>query len=741
MLAASEIPSHYGRRQESSLSRLLSGKVDAPLEEQLESLKSNVFLTIISYYKDFVNSYQYRFDMRDEIAALAEQIEASPKGTTAVASRERELNLKTISLLEAITKLHVELQGFDQLVESGEMTTAADSVMEMGSLIERLVSLKDDADCPPEVLNALKKEVTSKRAHLQQRLEELFSVAYVFISHDDYSELKITSRLLATIARTYFDSPINHEDVKLAMAKMNSLEGAMRRLSRRITATLAMPIMRDPSLELTLNRTKIASTIRYGPPSGVAKTEARQTEEYLPMVFDKLLKLAQFLKETVFSGSSSSGACDPIQTFADSWSPELASKVLSECLMPSIPEDPDALSKYHELVIEIRGFDENMKKLGMFQKDQNDLLDFTVRVNQHYAQKRRADLLMLVRDILQSDDQNTVEVPGELERGDIFTVTSETKAGKEMDETKAAAKLGGKDGLELAEARFKLPTCHVSKQAQALVELAHQTLESVATADDSSKIEAFYCARDIFDCYRAVIPVHHADSLENIPGRTMLFYNDCEYICFHLLAMGYKYSTLLPYPLKQMGTFLDMVPSYRKLGEGHFRNQLRKQRDELLARLAEAGGFGSLSDDMRCEQVEKAIKAALYHLNGLVKAWKPIMPLEMYLKSMGILVDVIISAILSDVAERSSWTNQEGHQLRYLMSLIDKTEAHFHSVSGVGKNKEIERAPIPKYSNLWEVYRDITDMLEAASPEAVLERVRNTLETVSGKDNNRGGLG
>lgn len=72
------------------------------------------------------------------------------------------------------------------------------------------------------------------------------------------------------------------------------------------------------------------------------------------------------------------------------------------------------------------------------------------------------------------------------------------------------------------------------------------------------------------------------------------------------------------------------------------------------------------------------------------------MPVELYLKSVGILVDVIIRAVLIAMSELPGWTKQEGHQLRYLLSLIEKVEVHFQRISGVGKNKSIEKVSAAK---------------------------------------------
>ncbi|TPX54936.1 hypothetical protein PhCBS80983_g05687 [Powellomyces hirtus] len=736
MLASAD--SHAANATRRRLSILPGGLYGAEPKElpsvdtQLEHLKSQVFLVILSHY----STYQHRIDVRDDIATVAERIETEPSQTKGLAGEIKQKR-STISLLTVLTKVHAELQGLDQLVDTGELESAAESLVKMTESVGLLWDLSRQTDCPIDVIKAIKKEVMTKGAFLQQKLEELFASAFVFTCHGDVTELKVHPRLLATIEKTFFDSPIKPNDVLNAMAIQGSLASALTRFAKRLLSNFVIPIIQQRSnATVTAMRTKMSSSVMLGAVVKELNPPSASSSSQLSHVFDNLRTLAQFLKEDIFGSPSSSSThhdrrSGPFHLFAEVWSPLLIHEVVASCLAPSIPDGKDGA--HADFVASIENFDRTMKDAGYFDEDQSELTDFVSKIHRHSAEKRRAELLTLVRDILQSEDQNTVQVPGPLERGDIFATSSEVKAVKGENPAATTGKGSeGKDGLEIADATFKLGPCHVSTQAQTLVELAHQTLDEVEETDTSGKIDAFYCARDIFDSYRAVMPVHHGDALENIPARTMLFYNDCEYISFHLLLLGYRYSKNQPYPLNEMGTFLDMVPSFRKMGEGYFRNQMRKQRDKLLAMIAEAEGFHNLVDDVRCEAVEKAIKSTLYHLNGLAKAWRPILPTELYLKSIGMLLDVILQAVLKNMATLGGWTKEEGHQLRYLISLIDKSEAHFHRVTGVGKDKTIEKAPIPKYVTLWEAHKDLVDMLDTASADTIQQRIQGALEHIGG---------
>ena len=96
----------------------------------------------------------------------------------------------------------------------------------------------------------------------------------------------------------------------------------------------------------------------------------------------------------------------------------------------------------------------------------------------------------------------------------------------------------------------------------------------IRTYRDEAAMELHYTARDIFDIWRAVIPQHNEEQLENEPFQAAVFHNDCTYITYHLLALGYHHRLWLPTPVKETCSFLDMVPLFRSLGQQCFRKQL-----------------------------------------------------------------------------------------------------------------------------------------------------------------------
>ncbi|KAJ3040929.1 Centromere/kinetochore protein zw10 [Rhizophlyctis rosea] len=529
------------------------------------------------------------------------------------------------------------------------------------------------------------------------------------------------------------------------MATLKILPDAVDRFVCSILTQFVKPIIGNSAQELSWSRTKFNAVIKLGLPTGGVKgmggpiaggVTVGQTanKQDLTDLFDKLLSIARFLQENVLP-TAVDGAPPYTELFAKTWCNSLLDEIITNVLKPSIPEDKSGFESYSEDLQNFLRFEREVKEIGLIPPNREDISDFVSSVHLHFAEKKRAELLITVRDILQSEDQNTAEVTDATERGGLSALKGGKGSGGKGGKDAAGGGKGGKGTSDDSEAPLKLPTMHVSVQAQTIVEMVYQTLNDLESADEASKIELFYCARDIFDAFRAIVPVHHADSLENIPARTMLFYNDCEYICYHLLTLGWQYGSLLPAPLDGCATFLDMVVGFRGVGEGLFRGMMRKQRDELLARVKLAAGFKNLVDDARSETVERALKQTLYHLGGLAKVWKPIMPTDLYLGTIGTLVDTVVRAVLAEVAALQGVSTEggEAHQLRYLLALVGKCEAHFVKISGVGKKKVVEKAPVYKYVKSWEIYQQAVGVLEK-QPKDVCAVVSKGLEGLHGKE-------
>lgn len=132
----------------------------------------------------------------------------------------------------------------------------------------------------------------------------------------------------------------------------------------------------------------------------------------------------------------------------------------------------------------------------------------------------------------------------------------------------------------------------------------------------------FYGIRDVFDLFRAIVPLKHADMFSQVPQLCAVFHNDCFYIAHHLLTLGHQFRGKLPEAMRPAATFVDMVPAFQELGEATFLKMQRLQQLQLNKTLSEAHGFGGTDDDDHFEEVQRIIQQVQHQLTRLASVWK-----------------------------------------------------------------------------------------------------------------------
>jgi hypothetical protein len=313
-----------------------------------------------------------------------------------------------------------------------------------------------------------------------------------------------------------------------------------------------------------------------------------------------------------------------------------------------------------------------------------------------FAKKRRSTLLCAARDIITSEDWNTVEIQDSTEQGGISLLLGSNKLGT----GKGSGKGGGKEGLDSGVDDLKLPRFLISVQAQTIVETIYQIVGEATGAEPDVATELFFLVKDLIDLYRSLFPVYHAQSLSVFPGRAAVFWNDTQYFCHHCgtLAQVLKRESSDAAQFLVFGTGLDVVPEFRRVGQQWFRFMMRRfvtiafnlsQRDILTESVAKMCGLSGISDDKRLEVAEGGIRDAVYQYLSLSRVLKSTLPLVTYFEVMGTLLDTLIEAIFQNVQELGKEvTDDDLFQLYYLLGTMDKVREAFEIVKA---GKVVER--------------------------------------------------
>ena len=129
----------------------------------------------------------------------------------------------------------------------------------------------------------------------------------------------------------------------------------------------------------------------------------------------------------------------------------------------------------------------------------------------------------------------------------------------------------------------------------------------------------------------------YANTLQKVPALCAIFHNDCQYLAYHCVTLGYRFKQGLQPPLQQWGTFVDMVPAFRQLADKHLEMMLKAQRDEIGASLdaAALAGLAKLDCEVSRSAAEKALLKVKHQLEHLQRIWSGVLPEGLYWRVLG----------------------------------------------------------------------------------------------------------
>ena len=169
-------------------------------------------------------------------------------------------------------------------------------------------------------------------------------------------------------------------------------------------------------------------------------------------------------------------------------------------------------------------------------------------------------------------------------------------------------------------------------------------------------------ARGLLDLYRAIVPSVYGGEIETVPRTAAVLHNDCVFFAHECLTLGLEYkerfsadTTCANVPrLRQLCTFVDLVPPFRELAArtmGEMINRQRFQLEEVVG-----SRISILCDALRSNEpvvewtdAETGIAAGAYHLRHLSQTWRPILSRDIYGRTMGNLVDALYSMYLDQI--------------------------------------------------------------------------------------------
>uniref|UniRef100_A0A8C9FCH9 Centromere/kinetochore protein zw10 homolog n=1 Tax=Pavo cristatus TaxID=9049 RepID=A0A8C9FCH9_PAVCR len=224
---------------------------------------------------------------------------------------------------------------------------------------------------------------------------------------------------------------------------------------------------------------------------------------------------------------------------------------------------------------------------------------------------------------------------------------------------------------KLSQYTFSLPTCRISASVEKLMELAYQTLLETTASTDQCCIQLFYSVRNIFQ----------------------LFY-DVLLNCFSLLV----------FPPEGMECFLA---------------QMRVQKGEILERLSSARNFSNMDDEENYSAANKAIRQVLHQLKRLGKVWQDVLPVNVYCKAMGTLLNTALSEMVTRIAALEDISAEDADRLYSLCRImVEEGPQVFTPLPEEDKNKKYQEE-VPVHVQKWMTFKELMIILQANLQEIV----------------------
>ncbi|EMP35129.1 Centromere/kinetochore protein zw10 like protein [Chelonia mydas] len=402
---------------------------------------------------------------------------------------------------------------------------------------------------------------------------------------------------------------------------------------------------------------------------------------------------------------------------------EVSGCLIQECLVYSIPANSSKLEQYVEVINSTEEFEKSLKNMGFLKGESTDLLKYARNVNSHFANKKCQDVIVAARKLMTSEIHNTVKITPD--SSVAIPKLPDPGAGDNLKTQKASKMLHNKlinleNETKLSQHTFSLPTCHISVSVEKLMELAYQTLLEATTSTDQCCIQLFYSVRNIFHLFYDVVPIYHKENLQKLPQLAAIHHNNCMYIAHHLLTLGHQFRYRLTNILYDgAATFVDLVPGFRRLGMECFLAQMRVQKGELLERLSSARNFSNMDNEENYSAANKAARQVLHQLKRLGKVWQDVLPVNIYCKAMGTLLNTALSEIINRITALEDISAEDADRLHSLCRImLEEGPLVFTPLLEENKNKKYQEE-VPVYVQKWMMFKELMIILQANLQEIV----------------------
>ncbi|KAJ3341856.1 YEATS domain-containing protein 2 [Gonapodya sp. JEL0774] len=654
------LPKHTRRppKRKSLLPASIAKIQSSDLEQPLQKAREAVLRSIVSEYEDFLSIYIPTSSIDEDLQEIAEKLDQcdhSDKRTIVFANR--------LDTLRMLYKAHTLLLSSTTLLDEADIRGAAALVDELNNLVEDVGErdMAEDEKGAFDLLKSSRLPIVTKLRHTLRSL--LLSAIRLHLPTPASAQLTVRPRVLSTHAKTYYEDTVDLIDAwEAAEMAGGVVEGVGRVVVETVDREMFSRVMEGCKVVDGGGRMIVWVKV---------EKEKGQIGGGVATSLVQLTTLLQFLS-THIPDTSTARTLVLAPLWRALWA--RAARAVEEHTPPARNE----MVGYIERVGEpIRLLEKAARDCGLLQTGSEPARELLLSLHTVRVQKRRQEILALAREVLAGDPDAGVRVTEGTERGGLASLGDKHSAvgGSSKGGKHGSGKSAGTGGLESSLAAFRLPSMQVTAAAQAVVEMAYATLDEAKNLAGGDK---------------------GADDA-----------NDCIYVNYHLTTMRWQGLQEIDGVLGEVGTFADMVPLFRAVGERVWGEEMALQREKLLGYLEPLRNIFvdsvpvGINDWL--EAVEGSIRAAAHHLDAITRVWKHILTSFNYLKAVGALLDSLVNELEQLVLTTSrlaAMTPAQKYQLRQALGVVSNRAGGWfeileEGVGGVGAGSTMRKLQGP----------------------------------------------
>ncbi|NXN09957.1 ZW10 protein, partial [Indicator maculatus] len=692
-------------------------------------------------YSEFLPSMQSAEELVSQVEGLTSSIDLLKAGIENEVQRDLSIAVAEFTELKQqlerdtlVLSVLKKLQEFDTAIKEYNTALLEKKYVEAAQQLEKarssLRTLESRRGFELKILKALSTELTVQTQNMLYHLGEEWQKLVVWklppskesSSLESVMQSELHLRTVPPREEEVAGPPV--ASVLQAFAVLGELQAKLKIFGQLLLKYILKPLVSYPSLQpLTEEESDVFILHFKSKEPGLDHCSPVEVFEKIKLVFEVLHKYLLNVPLEQPGEQAEEGRLTLAELLGDLIWEELSDCLIQNCLVNSIPTNSSKLEQYIEVIQSTEDFEKALKDMKFLKGDVTDLLKYARNVNSHFANKKCQDVIVAARNLMTSEIHNTVKITPDscLPLPEL----PDPRAGDDFSTQKASEALpAGVVSLEteprLSQHTFALPTCRISASVEKLMELAYQTLLEATASTDQCCVQLFYSVRNIFQLFYDVVPTYHRENLQKFPQLAAIHHNNCMYIAHHLLTLGHQFRYRLTSILCDgAATFVDLVPGFRRLGMECFLAQMRVQKGEILERLSSARNFSNMDDEENYCAANKAIRQVLHQLKRLGKVWQDVLPVNVYCKAMGTLLNTALSEVVTRIAALEDISAEDADRLYSLCrTMVEEGPQVFTPLPEEERNKKYQEE-VPVHVQKWMTFKQLMIILQASLQEIV----------------------